>query len=199
MKRHRKIDAVSLVTQLVSAGTVIAPTSVANSVEDVFAALSCLNASGTELCNTTIDLAAVMISRGYLSGVDDLNGLLTEIAGIGTDRASAGASDADVRAPENLPAPVTSQVPAVPIRQSVTRDYIICLEDGVRKKMLKRHLWTKYGMTAEQYRAKWSLPDNYPVVAPGYSKSKSDYAHQVGFGTIRERLAEARARSEMAD
>lgn len=75
--------------------------------------------------------------------------------------------------------------PAVPIRRSVTRDHIICLEDGKPMKMLKRHLRTNFGMTPDEYRAKWGLPHDYPMVAPGYSETRSLFAKQVGLGRKR--------------
>ena len=74
------------------------------------------------------------------------------------------------------------QKPAVPVRKSVTPDYIICLEDGKKLKMLKRHLSSSYGMTPAEYRAKWGLPDDYPMVAPNYAKSRSDLALKLGLG-----------------
>lgn len=72
--------------------------------------------------------------------------------------------------------------PAVPIEQSVRDDYLICLEDGKKFKMLKRHLRTTYDMTPEQYRRKWSLPPDYPMVAPNYAKKRSMVAHKTGLG-----------------
>lgn len=79
-------------------------------------------------------------------------------------------------------------VPAVPIEESVTPDYIVCLEDGKKFKMLKRHLRASYGLTPEQYRKKWGLPGNYPMVAENYSKKRSQYAKAFGLGTYdRER------------
>lgn len=72
--------------------------------------------------------------------------------------------------------------PAVPIENSVTKDYIVCLEDGKKFKMLKRHLQAKYGMTPDDYRKKWGLQDDYPMVAPSYSKSRSKIAKSVGLG-----------------
>jgi predicted transcriptional regulator len=72
--------------------------------------------------------------------------------------------------------------PAVPIRKSVTPDYIVCLEDGKKLKMLKRHLRTSYNMTPEDYRAKWGLPADYPMVAPNYAKRRSDFAKRIGLG-----------------
>jgi predicted transcriptional regulator len=72
-------------------------------------------------------------------------------------------------------------VPAVPIRKSITQGYIICLEDGKRFKSLKRHL-ASHGITAEQYRQKWNLPKDYPMVAPEYSSSRSALALKIGLG-----------------
>ncbi len=73
-------------------------------------------------------------------------------------------------------------VPAVPIKRSVTPDHLICLEDGKKLKMLKRHLATAYDMTAEQYRAKWGLPVDYPMVAPAYAAKRSAVAKASGLG-----------------
>ena len=75
--------------------------------------------------------------------------------------------------------------PAVPIKRSVTPDFIVCLEDGKKFKSLKRHLRTRYGMTPEEYRAKWGLPHDYPMVAPNYAKARSDLAKRMGLGTSR--------------
>jgi predicted transcriptional regulator len=74
-------------------------------------------------------------------------------------------------------------VPAVPIKKSVTPDYIVCLEDGKKLKMLKRHLKTAYDMTPEEYREKWGLPADYPMVAPNYAKQRSKLAKEIGLGT----------------
>jgi predicted transcriptional regulator len=82
-------------------------------------------------------------------------------------------------------APVEKAQPAVPVRKSVFPDYIVCLEDGKRLKMLKRHLSTSYNMTPEQYRAKWGLDGSYPMVAPNYAERRSELAKQIGLGTHR--------------
>ena len=79
--------------------------------------------------------------------------------------------------------------PAVPIRKSVTPDFIVCLEDGKKLKMLKRHLRTNYRMTPEEYRAKWGLNSDYPMVAPNYSAQRSSFAKRIGLG--RDRSSEA--------
>jgi len=76
-------------------------------------------------------------------------------------------------------------VPAVSIRKSVHPDFIICLEDGKKLKMLKRHLMTRYGMSPEDYRARWGLPRDYPMVAPNYAKSRADTARRLGLGRRR--------------
>jgi predicted transcriptional regulator len=73
--------------------------------------------------------------------------------------------------------------PAVPIKRSVTPDYIICLEDGKQLKMLKRHLATSYGLTPDEYRARWGLPPDYPMVAPNYATQRSTLAKQIGLGS----------------
>lgn len=72
--------------------------------------------------------------------------------------------------------------PAVPIRRSITPDFLVCLEDGRKFKSLKRHLRTKYNMSPEDYRAKWGLAKDYPMVAPNYAKARSDLAKQMGLG-----------------
>lgn len=80
--------------------------------------------------------------------------------------------------------------PAVPIKKSVTPEYIVCLEDGKKLKMLKRHLKTAYDMTPEEYRERWSLPPDYPMVAPNYAKQRSRLAKQIGLGTRARRNGE---------
>jgi predicted transcriptional regulator len=83
----------------------------------------------------------------------------------------------------------TELVPAVPVRRSVTPDAIICLDDGKKFKSLKRHLRTTYDMTPEQYRAKWNLPHDYPMVAPNYAKARSELAKTMGLGQQRRKGA----------
>ncbi len=79
-------------------------------------------------------------------------------------------------------APVEKLVPAVPVKKSVFADYIVCLEDGKKLKMLKRHLATSYNMTPEQYRERWNLPSDYPMVAPDYAAKRSELAKSIGLG-----------------
>jgi len=77
--------------------------------------------------------------------------------------------------------------PAVPVKRSVTPEYIVCLEDGKKLKMLKRHLMTAYGMTPDQYRERWGLPADYPMVAPNYANQRRELAKQIGLGTGRRK------------
>jgi predicted transcriptional regulator len=72
--------------------------------------------------------------------------------------------------------------PAVPIRKSITADFLVCLEDGKKLKMLKRHLRSTYNMTPDEYRAKWGLPADYPMVAPNYAEQRSEFAKKIGLG-----------------
>jgi len=81
--------------------------------------------------------------------------------------------------------PEVKQEPAVSIRASVKPDYIVCLEDGKKLKMLKRHLMTHYNMTPDEYRAKWNLPADYPMVAPNYAQQRRTLAKKIGLGTKR--------------
>ncbi|HXO69042.1 MAG TPA: MucR family transcriptional regulator [Bradyrhizobium sp.] len=83
--------------------------------------------------------------------------------------------------------PLEPAKPAVPVKKSMTADYLICLEDGKRFKSLKRHLRTQYGMTPEQYRDKWGLPPDYPMVAPNYAVARSQLAKKMGLGQQRRR------------
>ncbi len=86
---------------------------------------------------------------------------------------------------DDLVEPEVKQEPAVSIRASIKPDYIVCLEDGKKLKMLKRHLMTHYQMTPDQYRAKWNLPADYPMVAPNYAEQRRFLAKKIGLGTKR--------------
>ncbi|USI73158.1 MucR family transcriptional regulator [Sphingomonas morindae] len=90
--------------------------------------------------------------------------------------------DALARTAAPAPEPAARQEPAVSIRASVKPDYIVCLEDGAKLKMLKRYLRTRYDMSPEDYRAKWGLPNDYPMVAPNYAEQRRSLAHQIGLG-----------------
>jgi predicted transcriptional regulator len=127
-----------------------------------------------------IDLAADIVSA-YVSNntvaTSDLPGLIADVYAA-LQRTSSGV------APEPQPEPLK---PAIPIKKSVTPDYIICLEDGKKFKSLKRHLRTQYGVTPEEYREKWGLPPDYPMVAPNYAQARSDLAKKMGLGQQRRR------------
>jgi predicted transcriptional regulator len=126
-----------------------------------------------------IELAAEIVSA-YVSNnsvpASDLPGLLSDVHSA-LMRVSTGAA----------PAVPEAAKPAVPPKKSVTNDYIVCLEDGRKFKSLKRHLRTQYNMSPEQYREKWSLPPDYPMVAPAYAKARSALAKQMGLGQQRRR------------
>ncbi len=84
------------------------------------------------------------------------------------------------------PEPQESNIrPTVSIKKSITPDYLICMEDGIKLKMLKRHLRTHYGLTPQQYREKWGLPHDYPMVAPNYAEKRSKLAKEIGLGAKR--------------
>jgi MucR family transcriptional regulator, transcriptional regulator of exopolysaccharide biosynthesis len=87
----------------------------------------------------------------------------------------------------HVAAPAEPLKPAVPVKRSITPEYLICLEDGKKFKSLKRHLRTQYGVTPDQYRAKWNLPADYPMVAPNYAAARSQLAKQMGLGQQRRR------------
>ena len=84
--------------------------------------------------------------------------------------------------PQAVVEPAADLKPAVPVKKSITADYIVCLEDGKKLKMLKRHLMSTYKLTPDEYRAKWGLPSDYPMVAPNYSKVRSEAAVKIGLG-----------------
>lgn len=88
---------------------------------------------------------------------------------------------------EVVPAERDDQKPAISVKRSVTPEYIVCLEDGKKFKSLKRHLRTHYNLSPEQYREKWGLPHDYPMVAPNYAAARSDLAKKMGLGTRREK------------
>ncbi|WP_426956037.1 MucR family transcriptional regulator [Muricoccus radiodurans] len=89
---------------------------------------------------------------------------------------------ANLGRPAETPAPARPE-PAVPIKKSITQGYLVCLEDGKKLKMLKRHLKTAYNMTPEQYRERWGLAPDYPMVAPAYAEHRSSLAKKIGLGT----------------
>ena len=125
-----------------------------------------------ELITLTSQIVSAFVSKNSVQ-VSDLPALISNVY---QSLKSAGQPSA---APAESPAELK---PAVPVKKSVTPEYIICLEDGKKLKMLKRHLSSSYGMTPDEYRAKWGLPADYPMVAPNYAKSRSDLAVKLGLG-----------------
>jgi len=123
-----------------------------------------------ELLEMTADIVSAYVSNNTVSA-DTVPTLIAQIPA-----ALGGVSKRRVGAE---PEP---QEPAVPVRKSITPDFLICLEDGRKFKSLKRHLRTKYNLSPEEYRAKWGLPKDYPMVAPNYAKARSELAKQMGLG-----------------
>ena len=122
-----------------------------------------------ELLALTTEIVAAHVANNSVAVVD-LPQLIQEVyrtlASVGT-----------------VPAALERPQPAVPVKKSVTPDYIICLEDGKKLKMLKRHLKTAYNMTPEEYRERWGLSADYPMVAPNYAQHRSSLAKKIGLGT----------------
>lgn len=121
------------------------------------------------------------IVGGYAArnDVKDLPALMREVYATLTEMEKGGVH----AAPSRVVADDADLLPAVPIAKSVMPDYIICLEDGKKLKMLKRYLKSAYDMTPEEYRGKWGLPEDYPMVAPNYAKKRSSLAKAIGLGT----------------
>lgn len=127
-----------------------------------------------DLIGLTAQIVAAYVSKNALAS-GDLSSLIGDV------------HQALVRAAGNHEAPERDELkPAVPVKKSVTPDYIICLEDGKKFKSLKRHLRTHYKMSPEEYRAKWQLPHDYPMVAPNYAAARSQLAKKMGLGTRRD-------------
>jgi len=128
--------------------------------------------------DNTVELAASIVSA-YVSN----NSLpITELASL---IASVHSVVLKLSGAAPLPAPSEPLRPAVPLKKSITDEHLICLEDGRKFKSLKRHLRTRYNLTPEQYRAKWQLPPDYPMVAPGYALTRSQMAKDMGLGQQR--------------
>jgi len=130
----------------------------------------------------TADIVAAYVSNNSVSSAD-LPAVIQQV-----HRALSGVVDGAA-----TPEPVAPATPAVSIKKSITPDYLICLEDGRKFKSLKRHLRTKYDMSPEQYRAKWNLPKDYPMVAPNYAQARSALAKQMGLGQGGRKAAAAPA------
>lgn len=124
----------------------------------------------SEIIEMTADIVSAYVGNNSVSATD-LPSLIQSV-----HRALAGVSTGVE------PVEVAPKEPAVPLKRSITPDYLICLEDGRKFKSLKRHLRTKYNMSPEDYRAKWGLAKDYPMVAPNYAKARSDLAKQMGLG-----------------
>jgi predicted transcriptional regulator len=130
---------------------------------------------------TTIELAAEIVSA-FVSNNPVPAAQLPALIGAVHDALTKSVSGtATQQAPEE------PKEPAVPIKRSVQPDYVICLEDGKRFKSLKRHLRTVYDLTPDQYRAKWGLPADYPMVAPNYAAARSELAKSMGLGARRKK------------
>ena len=127
----------------------------------------------------SIELAADIVSA-YVSNnsvpAGELPGLISDVYNA-LLRVDSGSSAAPAEPPK----------PAIAVKRSVTNDFLICLEDGKKFKSLKRHLRTQYGLSPEDYREKWGLPADYPMVAPNYAKARSNLAKQMGLGQQRRR------------
>ena len=121
------------------------------------------------LITLTSDIVAAHVSNNSVA-VGDLGTLISNVY-----TALAGLKPAEPQA-EPMPEP------AVSIRSSIKNDHIVCLEDGKKLKMLKRHLATRYNLTPEQYRARWNLPADYPMVAPAYAEKRRELAKKIGLG-----------------
>ncbi|HZU90199.1 MAG TPA: MucR family transcriptional regulator [Stellaceae bacterium] len=134
-----------------------------------------------ELLRMTADVVAAYVSNNTLPTAQ-----LAEV--INAVYGSLKALEGHVAEPQPEP-----PKPAVPIRKSITPDYLICLEDGKKLKMLKRHLRSTYNMTPDEYRAKWSLPPDYPMVAPNYAEQRSEFAKKIGLGRGTGRAAARRS------
>lgn len=128
------------------------------------------------LVELTADIVAAYVSN-HVVPVSDLPGLIADVH----------TALSNTTSPVQQAAVVEKPKPPVPIRKSIEDDYLICLEDGQKFKSLKRHLMTHYNMTPEEYREKWGLPADYPMVAPAYAEARSRLAKEMGLGQRRKR------------
>jgi predicted transcriptional regulator len=133
----------------------------------------------TQLIEMTADIVSSFVSKNKM-GVTELTVLISQVHAALT-AAGKGKSEAE---PEKLE-------PAVPIKSSVKPDHIICLEDGKKFKSLKRHLKSSFGMTPDEYRKKWGLSYDYPMVAPAYAAKRSELAKSMGLGNMRQKAEKA--------
>lgn len=122
-----------------------------------------------------VDIVSAFVGHNSLAS-GELPGLIVAVHG-----ALAGLANGAVE-PESPPL-----TPAVPVKRSIQPDFLICLEDGKRFKSLKRHLRTRYNLSPDEYRARWNLPDDYPMVAPSYAQTRSELARTMGLGQQRRK------------
>ncbi|MBX9931505.1 MAG: MucR family transcriptional regulator [Methylobacterium sp.] len=135
--------------------------------------------SGTGKSTDYIELAADIVSAFVSNNSVPVTELPLLIASVHATLAQLSGGQNEAKA--------EALTPAVPIKRSITPDYVICLEDGKKFKSLKRHLRTRYEMTPEQYRARWNLPSDYPMVAPNYAAARSALARNMGLGQQRRK------------
>ena len=129
------------------------------------------DAADNKLIAETAAIVSAYVSHNSIQAAD----LPALISSVNQSLKSLGQPQAAVE-------PAADLKPAVPVKKSITADYIVCLEDGKKLKMLKRHLMSTYKLTPDEYRAKWGLPSDYPMVAPNYSKVRSEAAVKIGLG-----------------
>ena len=127
--------------------------------------------NGTVMLELATGIVSAYVAHNRMPAAE-LPGLLRAVHG-SLDRLGGSPGPVAVAEPKQ---------PAVPVRKSVTDDYVVCLEDGRKFKSLKRHLASAYGMSPEQYRAMWNLPKDYPMVAPNYASKRSELARRIGLG-----------------
>lgn len=130
-----------------------------------------MDSKNSDLLKLASDIVAAYVSNNPLP-VSELPGVIKSV------HATLGSLNGVAAGPEIN----TDQKPAVPVKKSMTPDYLICLEDGKRLKMLKRYLRSRYGLSPDQYRTKWGLPPDYPMVASNYAARRSEFAKKIGLG-----------------
>src|SRR6266704_1863013 len=145
------------------------------SVENRINSQMSANSSGGTFIELTAEIVSAYVSNNSVPA-GDLSALINQVHSALT-RVSSGHGEV----------PTEPLKPAVSVKKSITPDYIVCLEDGKKFKSLKRHLRTQYNMTPEQYREKWGLAPDYPMVAPNYAAARSHLAKQMGLGQQRRR------------
>jgi len=140
-----------------------------------------------ELLRLSADVVAAYVAQNSVQAAaipDLIRSVWQTLSGLGQTEEQPAAKSQD------------RQKPAVPVSRSVGDDYIVCLEDGKKLKMLKRYLRSKYDMSPEDYRRKWNLPPDYPMVAPAYAARRSDFAKQIGLGKGVRRTGDTSAKGK---